>query len=247
MRRLQSHYLLLQRLHVNYYRPSYAVTIHPDINIAAHKTVISFSTEQYQPQIRYTLDGTVPASQSALYASSFEVHGTATVTAAIFKDNNMPGKPASLRLDHHLALGKKVIYNLPYSKGYPGQRESTLVNGYRGSLTYGDGQWQGFEGKDMDVTIDMDQATALKSLSVSFMQQTGPGVYIPAFVEVLVSDDNKDFRKVKQIDNDVPATQSTLTFKDFRFDLKGQSARYIRIHAKNLQHGFLFADEVIIY
>ncbi|NLR60151.1 family 20 glycosylhydrolase [Chitinophaga polysaccharea] len=246
-RRLQSHYRLLQRLHVNYYRPSYAVTIHPAINIAAHKTVISFSTEQYQPQIRYTLDGTLPTSQSALYTSPFEIHGTATVTAAVFKDNNMPGKPASLQLDDHLALGKKVIYNLPYSKGYPAQRESTLVNGYRGSLTYGDGQWQGFEGKDMDVTIDMDQVTALKSLSVSFMQQTGPGVYIPAFVEVLVSDDNKDFRKVKQIDNDIPVTQSTLTFKDFRFDLKEQLARYIRIHAKNQQHGFLFADEVIIY
>ncbi|MBS0029763.1 glycoside hydrolase family 20 protein [Chitinophaga sp. 22321] len=246
-RRLQTHYRLLQRLNVNYYRPSNSITIHPEIDAAHHRTVISFTSEQYRPQIRYTLDGSTPDSQSQLYTAPFEVKGSAPVTAAIFKDSLVQGKPAFLQLDDHIAIGKKVIYNLPYSKGYPAQREATLVNGYRGSLTYGDGQWQGFEGKDMDVTIDMGDLTSLHRLSVTFMQLTGPGVYIPAFVELLTSEDGKNFNQLKQLNNDVPVSLSTLVLKDFKFDLVGQKARFIRVHAKNEQHGFLFADEIIVY
>lgn len=245
--RLQSHYLLLQRLNVNYYRPSYNVTIHPVIDVQQHRTTVSFSSEQYQPQIRYTLDGSVPGPQSALYTAPFTVNGSAPVTAAIFKDSIRAGKPAFLQLDDHIAIGKKVTYLLPYSKKYPAQQEATLVNGYRGSLTYGDGQWQGFEGKDMDVSIDLEKETTLKSVSVTFMQLTGPGVYMPASVEVLISEDGKKYSPVKKIDNDIPLTTTTLTFKDFKFDLTGLKARYIRVHAVDTQHGFMFADEIIVY
>lgn len=244
--RLQSHYLLLQRLNVNYYRPSYNVTIHPDINAAQHRTVISFGSEQYQPQIRYTLDSSMPNNQSPLYNGPFTVTGSAPVTAAIFKNDQIQGKPAFLQLDDHIAIGKKVTYNIPYSKKYPAQKAATLVNGYRGSLTYGDGQWQGFEG-DLDVTVDMEQPTSRHRLAVTFMQLTGPGVYMPSFVAISISEDGKNFRPLKQVNNDVPVSTSTLVFKDFRFDLSGEKARYIRVQAKNEQHGFMFADEIIIY
>ncbi|CAL1518134.1 family 20 glycosylhydrolase [Chitinophaga sp. MM2321] len=241
--RIQSHYRLLQRLNVNYYRPSYNVTIHPQIN--QHKTTITFSTEQYQPEIRYTLDGSIPDKNAQLYKGAFQVTGSALLTAAIFKDSLLQGKPAVLPIDDHKAIGKNVIYNLPYNKSYPAQGTATLVNGYRGTLTYGDGQWQGFTG-DMDVTVDMEQETVLNSLSITFMQLTGPGVYMPAFVEVLISSDGKNFKPVQQVKNDIPTTTSTLTFKDFKFNLNGQKARYVRVHAVNDQHGFMFTDEIII-
>ncbi|WP_160711024.1 family 20 glycosylhydrolase [Chitinophaga solisilvae] len=245
-KRMQSQYRLLQRLNVNYYRPSYDVSVHTERNNAQKQTTVTFSTEQYQPMIRYTLDGSVPTSQSALYTGPFTVSGSAPVTAAIFRDTILQGKPATLMVDEHKAIGKKVSYHLSYNKSYPAQQETTLVNGYRGSLTYGDGQWQGFT-NDMDVTVDMGQITPLQSLSINFMQLTGPGVYMPSEVEVLLSDNGKDFKPVQTVPNDIPVTLSTLAFKDFKFTLQGHNARYIRVRAKNAQHGFLFTDEIIIY
>jgi hexosaminidase len=99
----------------------------------------------------------------------------------------------------------------------------------------------------MDITIDLEKTVALKRLSVSFMQQTGPSVFMPDFVEVSLSDDGRDFHKVKTINNDIPRTQSSLTFKDFQFDLSAEKGRFIRVFARNGQYGFLFADEVIVY
>ena len=246
--RLQSHYLLMQRLNVNYCRPSYQLEVGTKFDTEAKKVKITFKSEQLNPMIYYTIDGSDPTIKSNLYKGSFEVSGSANVCAAIFENGVMKEKPARLDVDFHKAIGKKVIYNLPYSKNYVAQKEATLVNGYRGgSLTYGDGQWQGFESNDMDITIDLEKSEALKSVSSCFMQQTGPGVYMPDFVEISLSDNGKDFRKVRTLNNDIPATDSSLILKDFKFSLDGEKARYVRVFAKNSRHGFLFADEVIVY
>ncbi len=245
--RLQSHYLLMQRLNINYCRPSFRLEIGSDFDYQNQKVKIHFNSEQFDPTIYYTLDGSVPTVGSKLYDGLFEINGSAKVCAAIFEVDQLMDKPATQEVDFHQAIGKKVIYNLPFSKGYPAQHENTLVNGYRGSLTYGDGQWQGFESVDMDVTIDLEKNIQLKSLSSNFMQLTGPGVFIPGYVEISLSEDGKDYRALKRIDSDVPASDSALTFKNFKFDLTGEKARYIRLVAKNDHRGFLFADEIIVY
>ena len=245
--RLQSHYRMLQRFNINYCRPSYRLEVGTKFDYSAKKVKVNFKSEQFNPVIYYTLDGSEPTTASNLYKGSFDLPGSAKLCAAIFENGLQKDKSVKLDVDFHLAIGKKVIYNRPFSKSYPAQKEATLVNGYRGSLSYGDGQWQGFESKDMDVTIDLENPTTLKKLSVSFMQQTGPGVFIPDSVMISLSDNGKEFRRVKTIKNDIPLTRSSLTFKDFQFDLSGETGRFIRIFARNGQHGFLFADEVIVY
>lgn len=244
--RLQKHYGLLQKKQVNYYRPSYQLQIKTHIDQQQKITTVYFDSEQYRPVIRYTLDGTAPAASAALYNGPFEIKGSAKVTAAIFRDTLLMGRPATLPVDYHKAIGKKVTYNQPYNKGYPAQKDSTLTNGYRGSLTYGDGQWQGFLNKGLDVTIDLENVTALNSLSVGFMQLTGPGVYMPPYVEVSLSADGRQFTPLPQLPNDISPDHNKLIFKDFVFDLKGKEARYIRVKAPT-QKGFIFTDEIIVY
>ncbi|WP_423737767.1 beta-N-acetylhexosaminidase [Chitinophaga caseinilytica] len=246
--RLQAHYRLLQRKQVNYYRPSWQLEPKTVIDTVRKQTIVSFQTEQFQPVVRYTLDGSRPTANSTLYVKPVEVPGTATLTAAIFRDTMLMGRPVTVPVNYHKAIGKTVIYNAPWSGSYPAQQAQTLVNGYRGSLTYGDGQWQGFLGKGLDVTIDLGESQPLESLSIGFMQLTGPGVYMPPHVQVQVADDVREFALTATvtIPNDVPPTHEKLIFKDFKFDLRGREGRYIRVIAP-VQKGFLFTDEIIVY
>lgn len=246
--RLQAHYLLMQRLNINYCRPSYKLNIVPVFDYHAQKVSVTIKSELLNPTIYYTTDGSIPTTASNRYNGTFDVTGSAIVCAAIFEDGTMLASADKLELDFHKAIGKPVTYNKSYSTNkYPAQKEVTLVNGYRGSLSYGDGQWQGFESGDMDVTIDMESRAELTTLGVSFMQQTGPGVYMPDSVVLSLSDDGKSFRTIKTLQNDIPTTNPALIFKTFRFDLQGEKARYIRIFAKNGKRGFLFADEIVVY
>ncbi len=244
--RLYHHYRLLQGLNINYCRPSAQVDIRTDIDYHDKSTLITMESEQYDPVIRYTLDRSLPGAKSRAYTGPFRVHDSARLRAAVFYDTVLQGIPVSQDVDYHKAIGKTVIYNLPYDEHYPAQKDSTLTNGHRGSLnSYGDGQWQGFT-QDLDITLDLERTMSLSSVSLRFMQMTGPGVFMPDWAEVSVSEDGRNFTPVKRINNDVPATVSTLVFKDFRFGLDGRQARFIRVFAKN-PGGFLFTDEMIVY
>lgn len=241
--RLQSQYLLLQKHFVNYYRPSYRIHIKAKPDYRKKENLITFNTEQYKPVIHYTTNGNEPDLQSPVYTHPFYVSGKAMVKAVIFKNDKPADTAASYEANYHLAVGKKVIYNNgKWSRSYPAQRDSTLTNGITGSLTYQDGQWQGFL-HNMDVTVDMDSVTSLHGLRIRFMQLIGPGVYIPNSVSVFLSDDNKNFTFAGKVENDVSPTDSRLLFKTFSFDLNGRKARYIRLKV-DIQRGYMFTDEI---
>ncbi|WP_295673021.1 family 20 glycosylhydrolase [uncultured Mucilaginibacter sp.] len=245
-RRLQNHYLLLQRLNVNYYPPSTALSLLSNFDIAQKSAMVAISSEQFAPTIHYTIDGSTPTANAPVYRGPIPLSASTMVKATLFKDDVPIGKTAALQVDVHKAIGKKVIYNAPWNDSYPAQKELSLVNGQTGGLTYSDGQWQGFTG-DFDVTVDLDTVQSLSQLKVRFMQITGPGVFMPSQVTVAGSDDGKIFHTIQKIDNDVPYSEATLQFKTFVFDLSGNTVRYIRVTGKNEKNGFLFADEVVIY
>ncbi|MBB2147770.1 glycoside hydrolase family 20 protein [Pedobacter gandavensis] len=244
--RLQKHYRLLQQLNVNYYPPSNSLSILSSFDMLKKLAQVTINSEQFQPEIRYTLDGSTPTSKSSVYKDGISLNQTGIVKAVIFKDQVPAGKVQELTIDLHKAIGKKVTYNNKYSSNYPAQKELNLVNGQTGDLTYGDGQWQGFLG-DLDITIDLENPESLQQLKMRFMQLTGPGVYMPANVKIALSADGINFKTIPQVDNDVPDTDASLRFKTFIFDLKGNTARYLRITAKNEKKGFMFTDEVVVY
>jgi len=242
-KRLPNQLKRLDHLDVNYHRPSNELQITQKVDTIKKQIAITFESEQYQPIIRYTLDGSQPTLQSPQYTDTLYISDPVTLAAAIFKDDIMQ-KPAFVReTGYHKAIGKKIDYRTHWTS-YPAGGESALVDGLTGGLSYGDQLWQGFI-HDLDITIDMNEVTSLHNFHARFMQLIGPGVYMPHFVEVSLSEDNKTFEKVLKIDNDLSPEHDRLLIRDFSGDLNNKKARYIRIFAKN-QKGFLFTDEIVI-
>ena len=242
--RLLKHYAILQKYNVNYCRPSDRVGISPVINIEKKTATITLNTEQFNPDIRYTTDGSIPSLNSLRYNGPFEINGSAMVKAGVLRSGKIAQLPDTLPINFHKAVGKKVNYNINYDNSYPAQKETTLTNGYRGSITYQDGQWQGFT-KNMDITIDLGSTEKLSNVQSTFMQIIGPGVYLPDFIDVSISTDGSKFEPAGKSLNDISPTVSTLLFKTFKVDLTGKEGRYIRFFAKH-HDGYLFADEVIV-
>ena len=243
--RLQHQYLLLQRLNVNYYRPSTFVEIISRPDYTQQKNLISFVSEMYHPEIRYTTDGSDPTAQSLSYTQPFFIGGTTTIKASVMTNGTTLNKIAEFTANYHKAIGKKVTFNTPWSGGYPAQREQTLTNGIVGSITYSDKQWLGYE-RNMDITLDMDSITSINTIAIRFMQQNGPGVYFPPYVSVALSNDGITFGTPLKVTCDIAPTATGLLFKTFDFSLQGKTARYIKIQAANDRKEFLFVDEVMV-
>ena len=240
--KLTAHYTLLQAFNVNYCRPSNRVDILTSIDTTTRAATVRFNSEQYQPTIYYTTNGTDPTISSNKYLMPFVINSKATIKAAIL--NAKKSVPDSVLINFHKAFNKPVTYNIPYSKGYPAAGANTLVNGYRGSLTYQDGQWQGFI-TNIDVVIDLQKVDTVSLVQANFMQIIGPGVYMPKYIEVQTSVDGINFTNQGRDNNTVSPKESSLLFKDFKVQIKPTAARYIKFISK-LQSGFQFIDEIIV-
>lgn len=242
-RRVHSHICRLRQKGVNVFPLSDRIEMTMEVDTLKKRIRVSFDSEKYKPEIRYTLDGTSPDVKSFLYEEPFWVD-SAEIKAALFQNGERKGNISKGRFDYHKAIGKKVTYANKYSGSYPAAGDITLTDGYRGGLTYGDGRWQGFL-KNLDVVVDMGSIQSLHSVSVQFMQLTGPGVYMPHYVQVSVSENGKDFTEVGQVKNDIPSDKPDLFFKSFTLSFSAK-ARYVWIFARK-QAGFMFTDEIIIY
>ena len=146
----------------------------------------------------------------------------------------------------HLAIGKNVKYNAPFNANYCAGGDSTLVDGLYGGWSYNDKRWQGFISHDrLDVTIDMDKVTPLKSVTANFMQICGPEVFFPSRIIISVSDDGNDFKPLFQKDYVIEKNDKVL-FENIGWHGHA-SARYIRYQAKAGKYGgFIFSDEIIV-
>lgn len=244
--RLQQHYKLLQQLDVNYYRPSYNVVSEIVFNKERLSNTVMLTAEQLVPNIYYTTDGTEPSYRSTPFTNPIEFTTTTLIKAASFLDSARVSPVEEIKLDIHKAIGKKVFYNNSWD-GYPAEKELTLTNGVVGGLSYHDGQWQGFT-KNFDAYIDFERREEIKSVAMRFMQIPGPGVFFPGEFQVFLSDNGKNYREVGTLKNLEDGKDPSLKFKTFEIKLeKPQMARYVKIVASNVQKGFLFTDEIVVY
>lgn len=147
----------------------------------------------------------------------------------------------------HLAVGKKVTFNVPYWTGYPANGEKTLNDGLRGGWNYNDKRWLGFTGDDeMDVTIDLGEETEIHSVAADFMQICGPYVYMPAKVIISASADGKNYTTLTEINHEV-VKDDAVSFKNFGWTGE-ERTRYIRYQAfpGDIQGAVLFTDEIVV-
>lgn len=156
-------------------------------------------------------------------------------------------RPESLQSVSHLALGKKVIYNSPYSSHYPAQGNTALTDGIRGDWTYGDGSWQGFISDNrLDVTIDMEKETSIHSVTAAFMQVVGAEVFLPETVVISISDDGTHFTELHKQHFEV-SKETPIRFTDISWqgEAKGRYVRY-QAQAGSEFGGWIFTDEIIV-
>ncbi len=166
-------------------------------------------------------------------------------------------KTFGVEIKKHLAYNAKIKYIQPYSEQYTGGGDSCLVDGANGGMLYNSGYWQGYNGNDMEVVIDMRKAVAVNKVSISFLQMYNDWIFLPMQVEVSVSTDNITFNNFKTFNFTATQLDDEACIGESKIDLNATAVRYIKIKAKNRglcpdnhpgagQKAWLFCDEVVV-
>lgn len=243
--RLNKHVQLLHSMDVNAFPLSYEIEATMKVDTLQQQIEVILDAEKYPAEIRYTTDGTVPTVESVLYTAPIIVKDSARIKAAIFEKGQLMGTPTEKKVDYHQGIGKSIRYNSKLYEGYMAGGMNALLDGYRGGFTYLDGRWQGYL-NDLDAVVDMGEVTDIHQVSARFMQLTGPGVFQPGQVELLTSEDGENFASRQIILTTISPEASELAFQEYTFT-GNWKARYVRLKATEVNKGFIFTDEIIVW
>ncbi len=255
--RLQTHKKLLKILGYQYFDGSYLIQLETIYDTVEHQNMAVFHAEQYEPEIRYTLDNTLPNDSSLLYENSFVLDTSVTISAAIFEDKELKREASVFVYEHHYAVGKKMLLKKKPSSRYEGKNKNTLNDGLYGSLNLSDGNWLGFEGKDLIAEIDLGEEYHLKHLSFSYINKPEQWILPPKAITIYKSDDGDRYMEYNRME----INTSDQSFDDVRervsFPLPDKPTRYLKIIIENQSklpdnhpHAgndcWLFVDEIVI-
>ncbi len=241
----------------NYSHGSFLVEILPGKLLDNNIIEVELISEQAKYDVRYTLDGSDPTADSEKYIKRLSLQQDARIRAAVFNGQKQMGRISERDFVFHRAVGAETHYKMKYHRRYRGGGNQGLVDGILGSDNFKDGTWQGFQGQDLMLTIDLGKAQKIFKTEMNFLQTTSAWIFMPEYIEVSLSMDGTDWHTVKRVDNEVPEKDDRVTLQRMSADFPTETTRYIKVLAKNRGicpdwhqgaggKAWIFCDEVIV-
>jgi len=176
---------------------------------------------------------------------SYALKNECTVSPVISGEFNMMPEGRSISIKH------------PYNSQYTAGGDQGLIDLLRGGENFRTGFWQGYQGVDLDATIDLGSEVSVNLVSAGFLQDQRSWIFMPEYVEVSVSLDGKTYTSLGKIENDIPQDHDGSIIREFLFKPKTSRVRYIHVSAKNIgicpewhlgagSPSWIFIDEIVI-
>lgn len=228
----------------------------PQIDLVEVKTrelVLEISNRNTSFEVYYTLDGTTPTNQSTKYGESVILTKSCQIKAVLYQGNVAVGDVVERDFVVHKGVGTNVQLKPKPSEKYPtilgGQ---TLVNGIKGSLSFKDGEWVGFDAQDVELVCDLIDKQKISKVSFTSHNANQSWIFHPTSVKVLGSTDGKKYKELKT----VTIAPSTEELVDVMIDFRQTKIRYLKvvIDKRIIPAGFegagngawLFIDELVV-
>ncbi|WP_298899025.1 family 20 glycosylhydrolase [uncultured Psychroserpens sp.] len=243
----------LDALNINYANHLYEIS--GELVSKNNTTSYQLSTTIEDKHIRFTLDGSEPNLTSEIYTQAIPIDTSQTIKAAVFNFEKQLGTVFSETINYHKAVGKTITISKTPHKSYSGSGPEGLINGISGSDSrYGDKEWLGFWGEDIEITIDLGEEIEINSLETRFHNGAGQWIYAPKEIYL---DFGYDCGSVTKNLEPIPIKQSDDLHVAFKVLLKNMKTSKVYLKIPNYgtipdgkqgagNKAWTFIDEIII-
>jgi hexosaminidase len=200
--RLEQYQKRLDQLDVNYANHMYSVKGELK-NTEGNVTYQLNATSSSYP-IYYATDKSAP---SKLYVNPIPVDSSMTIKAVILDSNAIAlGAIFQQKINLHKGVGAKILIDKKPHPAYNAGGKNALINGISGNnKRYGDKEWLGFSGEDIEITIKFENPTNINSIATRFFNGNGQWIYAPKRVTLYVNDDNSTYSAEVSVTDDLTA------------------------------------------
>ena len=219
-------------------------------------TVVSLGSINTNDKIYYTLDGSKPDKSVDLYKKPFTLKKTATLKAVAYRPTD-DSYSSIIGVDFtKMPKNRKITLKTKYANQYSAGGDGALIDFIRGTKDFRTGAWQGYEGVDIDATVDLGSIQLIHKIEMGFLQDNNAWIFFPEQVDFYVSMNGKDFQKTATVKNDVSPKEPGTILKTFTAELSTK-VQYVRVVAKNIgicpqwhkgagNKAWIFADEIVV-
>ena len=165
-----------------------------DVNYANHLYNIEGEIKKEKGQVNYLLktptDGkqikySLNAAEEKIYSDPIAITEDTHIKAQVFREEETLGRPFNQLINYHKGISGTVTLNVNPHPAYSSGGKEALINGISGSADrYGDKEWLGFWGDDLEITIDLGEENKLDSILMRFYNANGQWIYSPTKVSV---------------------------------------------------------------
>ncbi|MCO6488617.1 MAG: GH92 family glycosyl hydrolase [Phaeodactylibacter sp.] len=218
---------------------------------------IEMNTALAGANIYFSLDGPEPSPQSGhLYEGPIVIDQTATLRA-IAHHPDLGASQAIATQFFKIPSERTIRLGTAYAPQYAAGGADALIDFIEGGQDYRTGEWQGYEGVNLEAVVDLGKMAFVDSVAITFLQDENSWIFMPLRVEFLTSSDGKNFKPAGTLESPVTAEQKGTILHSFKTN-PGVKARYIQVRGVNRGEcppwhkgaggkSWIFADEIRVW
>lgn len=195
---------------------------------------ITLNCAEPKAEIRYTLDGSEPDEKSALYKKPFAIGQSCTLKAKAFVKGKISSFTTVRCFDYHPI--KNTTFVTPPAERYGKNADIALMDGKKGVAGDYYNDWLGFNGDDMEATIELTKPLDINVIKVGICHEPNDWVMWPKSVWVSFSEDGTDFTEWKLAELPVfdrPDKMAGHGRIEARARVQAKKVRFVRVKVEN--------------
>jgi predicted alpha-1,2-mannosidase len=234
----------------------YPITISPVISTNKRTFTDSMLVEINSPQeadYYFTINFGNPSLSSKKYESPFYIYEDAVLKAIAV----LNGQESKIVTSHLTKTNPNIKLKLfsEYSSQYSGGGDLALIDGIRGGKDFRTGQWQGFDGKNLVLELNIGEEKPLSSIGIGFLQDIKSWIWMPKKLNISVADKTHVFHEIGTNTPNTNASSYGQFTENMTIQFNQENVQYIRIEAENYgkipdwhpgagNSAWIFADEI---
>lgn len=152
---------------------------------------VTINIDDTDMRLFYTLDGSEPTVKSTPYTSPIIIDETTVVRAKAFGIGVIPSFTAEKKFTRIIIAN--TIFEREPSKSYSANKETALMDNKIGTIGNWGENWIGFQGDDMDATIELSKPMDISKVFVGYAIHPDAWVLSPKAIWISTSTDGVNF------------------------------------------------------
>lgn len=219
-------------------------------------SIVATFTTIDNADIRYTLDGSEPTTESLKYTAPVQIKESCTIKVKGFSPRGETST-FSESFTFNKATAKPITMLQPINDQYKFDGATTLVDGLMGNTNYRTGRWLGFRANDFEAVVDLKEICEISKVGINCNVEKTDWIFGTRGITVSVSEDGENY--TEQVTKEYPAmTEADKNgIYNHNMEFGPVKARFVKIkalvehiipqwHGGHGNQGFLFVDEISI-